>query len=139
MVFCAAVEDVIRLAGCQVSSLPYLPLEAAFVRAFYFKFEYCLVSFSLWMIVVEMLCQSITNVFVFNIILVDFLDPVRSRLAGLPVVDRFDIFSLTLRTDGGVVSSTACVTAALELRVAEAAAVLSEEAARQVCLHQQSP
>ena len=45
------------------------------------------VSFSLWMVLVEVLGQSITNVFVFYIILVAFLDPVGSRLAGLPVVD----------------------------------------------------
>ena len=39
------------------------------------------------MVLVEVLGQSITNVFVFYIILVAFLDPVGSRLAGLPVVD----------------------------------------------------
>ena len=115
MVFCEAVEDVIRHAGCQVSSLPYLPLEAAFVRAFYFKFEYCLVSFSLWMVVVKVLGQSVPNVFVFDVILVAFLDPISSRLAGLSVVDGLDVVCLTLRANGGVVGSTASVAAALEL------------------------
>ena len=113
MVFCAAVEDVIRLAGCQVGSLPYLPLEAAFVCAFYFEFKYCLVSFSLWMVVVEVLGQSITNVFVFYIILVASLEPLGSRLDGLPLVDGLDVVCLALRTYGGVVCSTASVTAAL--------------------------
>ena len=96
MIFCLAVKNVFCVAGCQVGSLPHLPLKAAFVGALHFEIEDRRVSFSLWMVIVEMLCQSITNVFVFNIILVDFLDPVDSRLAGLPVVDRFDIFSLAL-------------------------------------------
>ena len=89
--------------------------------------------------VVEMFRQSITNFFVYNVILMASLDPVGSRFAGLPVVDGFYFFVLTLRTYSGVICSTACVAAALELRLAEAAAVLSEDAARQVCLHQQSP
>ena len=139
MIFCLAVKNVFCFAGCQVGSLPHLPLKAAFVGALHFEIEDRRVSFSLWMVIVEMLCQSITNVFVFNIILVDFLDPVDSRLAGLPVVDGFYFFVLTLRTYSGVICSTACVAAALELRLAEAAVVLSEDAARQVCLHQQSP
>ena len=78
MVFCAAVEDVIRLAGCQVGSLPFLPLEAAFVCAFYFEFKYCLVSFSLWMVIVKVLGQSVPNVFVLDVGLVAFLDPISS-------------------------------------------------------------
>ena len=98
MIFRAAVEDVVCLAGCQVGSLPYLPQEAAFVCALHFKFKDCLVSFSLWMVLVEVLGQSITNVFVFYIILVAFLEPLGSRLDGLPLVDGLDGVGLALRT-----------------------------------------
>ena len=98
MIFCLAVKNVFCFAGCQVGSLPHLPLKAAFVGALHFEIEDRRVSFSLWMVIVEMLCQSITNVFVFYIILVAFLEPLGSRLDGLPLVDGLDGVGLALRT-----------------------------------------
>ena len=90
------------------------------------------------MVVVKVFGQSIPDIFIFDVVLVALLDSVGTRLAGLPVVDRLDVVGLALRTDGGVVGSTAGVTAAREPGVTETAAVLFEDTACQVHLHQES-
>ena len=131
MVFSAAVKDVVSITGCQVGSLPDLSLETALVCALHFIFEHRLVTFLVRMVVGQVFGQSVLDIFIFYVVLMSLLDPVGPGLAGLPVVDGLDVVGLALRTDGGVVGSTAGVTAARELGATQKAAVLVEDAINQ--------
>ena len=82
--------------------------------------------------------QSIFDISVLNVGLVTLLDSVGSGLASLPVVDGLDVVGLALRTGGGVVGSTAGVTAAWEPGATQEAAVLLEDAACQVQVRSRS-
>ena len=138
MVFSATVEDVISITGCQVGSLPDLSLQTALVCALHFIFEHSLVTFLVRMVVGQVFGQSVLDVFILYVVLMSLLDPVGPGLAGLSVVDGLNVVGLALRTDGGVVGSTAGVTATWEPGATQKAAVLLEDTARQVHLHQES-
>ena len=108
------------------------------VCALHFISEHSLVTFLVGVIVDQVFSQSILDIFSFYVILVSLLDSVGPGLAGLPIVDGLDVAGLALRTDGGVVGSTAGVTAAREPGATQKAAVLLEDTAHQVDLHQES-
>ena len=83
------------------------------------------------MVVGQVFGQSVFGISVLNVVLMALLDSVGSGFASLPVVDRLDVVGLALRTDDGVVCSTAGVTAARELGATQKAAVLFEDAINQ--------